>query len=208
MNPTLFTFDTSSHMHRVYRSMQSKNEHLSPNAFTNGYPTYFIKPFFNLVFSEMRFFQKNFNIKPDYFAFVFDGCSDNNFRKKLYPEYKANRDDTPEEFMFQKRIIYALLNALGFKTLSHTEYEADDIIATLATKLNNRNINHFIFTKDKDLFALVNDNTHIYNGNKTEIYTPDKVLKEKGVPPSKIQDYLTLLGDKVDNIKGLNGCGA
>lgn len=207
MDKILFSFDTSSHMHRVYQTMISKDIHKKPESFYNGLPIYFIQGFFNLIFSEIKFMKEQHNIEPTHLAFVFDGCNENNFRKKLYSLYKANRDESTPEFIFQKRMIYKILNTLGFATLSQKEYEADDIIATISNKISNTNIKHYIFTKDKDMFALINDNNFVVRGTTFDIYDKNKVIEDKGVRPDQMNDFLTLLGDKADNIIGVNGCG-
>lgn len=203
-NKHLYSFDISSHIYRCYHMLLKNNKHQENGAYYNGQPTYLIRPAMQLIQSEIN---KNSDNPFSHIVFVFDGNSETNFRKDLYPEYKANRDETPHELTVQKRTIFRLLKAMGYPVLCIPEFEADDIIATLAKTTSRHGIKHTIFTKDKDLFALINEHTKIYRGSQHGLYDIARVLNEKGVHPSQINDYLTLLGDTSDNIKGVLGCG-
>ena len=163
-----------------------------------------IRPVMSLIQSEINSMQET---PHSHIVFVFDGRSETNFRKDLYPEYKANRSETPEDLIIQKRIIYQMLKSMGYPILCIPEYEADDIIGTLNKTTSQNGINHTIFTKDKDLFALIGEHTNIYRGRKHGVYDTQRVIDELGVKPSQVVDYLTFIGDTSDNIDGIPNIG-
>ena len=143
---------------------------------------------------------------PDYFAVIFD-AKGKSFRNDLYKEYKANRPAMPEELAVQIKPLHDLIRALGIPLLVIDDVEADDVIATLAKQAAKRKIKTIISTGDKDLAQIVDQNIHLINTMSNVRLDPDGVKDKFGVPPRRIIDYLTLVGDSVDNIPGVPKVG-
>jgi DNA polymerase-1 len=158
--------------------------------------------------------------KPVRLAAIFDSRTPT-FRHKMYSEYKANRQKTPEDLHEQVPLVEEFLTALGIPCLKAEGFEADDIIATLAEKCRSEKRQCYIISSDKDLLQLVGDgifelrpakinrNTDASSpsGPAWELIGPDEVKSEKGVEPSQILDFLSLIGDTADNISGVKGIG-
>ena len=143
---------------------------------------------------------------PDYIGVVFD-AKGKNFRNDLYPDYKANRPPMPEDLANQIKPIHDIVQALGLPMLVIDGVEADDVIGTLAKQAEARQIDTIISSGDKDLAQLVNDHTRMFNAMHNGIIDRDGVIKKFGVTPEQIIDYLTLVGDSVDNIPGVPKVG-
>ena len=144
--------------------------------------------------------------KPKYLAMVFD-YKGKNFRHELFPEYKANRLVTPEDLMVQFLPLNAIIRAMGIKIIIVPKVEADDVIATLATLAKEKNIPTVISTSDKDLAQLVDESTILVNTMSDYVMDIPGVMAKFSVNASQIVDYLTLIGDTVDNIPGVPKCG-
>lgn len=146
--------------------------------------------------------------KPKYLAVAFDGKRDNLKRTKLYPAYKQNRSsERPEGVTPQLRRIKQILNALQITTINCKTYEADDAIATLATKYAKK-LEVIIVSSDKDLSQLCNsENVFIYDPIK-QSYSAKKTAGAKfGIRTDQLLDYFTLTGDVADNVRGIKGWG-
>ena len=144
-------------------------------------------------------------------AVVFDARG-KTFRDDWYPEYKANRSAMPEDLAAQIEPIHAIVKAMGWPLLVVDGVEADDVIGTLATQANAKGINSIVVTGDKDLTQLVNErtvwlNTMSRDGKSLEWLDTNGVTEKFGVPPHLIVDYLTLVGDTVDNVPGVDKVG-
>lgn len=141
---------------------------------------------------------------------VFDGGG-TNFRKTLLPQYKAQREAMPEELYQQIETVKLLLEKTGIIYLQLENQEADDLIASFVNqKTKNKPCLTFdIFTRDKDLLQLLNQNTNIlkYINGKATLYTYENFCQEYKFTPNSYVDYLSLLGDNVDNIEGIKGIG-
>lgn len=148
--------------------------------------------------------------KPDYIAVAFD-LKDKTFRHEKFPEYKANRQEMPEEMIYQIDHIKQILEAMDVAMLSLPGFEADDIIGTLAHKLKQKKLNIYLVTPDKDYFQLINNTTFIYRPAKSvedaELIDQTKLLEKMELSPSQIIDFLALTGDSSDNIPGVKGIG-
>ncbi|MBR6459446.1 MAG: DNA polymerase I [Actinomycetaceae bacterium] len=146
---------------------------------------------------------------PTHIAVAFD-LPGGTFRTREYSEYKGGRAATPEEFKGQIELIQSMLDALGITWLTKEDYEADDIVATLATQAQGERIPVLIASGDKDSFQLVNDNcTVLYPMPRSEMLTLDRagVEKKTGVSPERYSDLAALVGEKADNLPGVPGVG-
>lgn len=148
---------------------------------------------------------------PTHLAVVFD-VSGRNIREEIYSEYKANRDETPEDIRIAVPYIHKILEAMNIPALGVEGYEADDVIGTLAKKAEKAGFQTYMVTPDKDYAQLVSDNIFMWrpgrSGNPSEIWDVDKVKEKFEVErPEQVIDILGLWGDAVDNIPGIPGIG-
>jgi DNA polymerase-1 len=148
--------------------------------------------------------------EPTHIAVAFD-LSRHSFRTDEYPAYKDGRGETPEEFKSQIPIIQQLLDAFGIKWLTKPTFEADDIIATLATQSEAAGLSTLISSGDRDAIQLVNESVTLLYPVKgvTELarYTPAAVEEKYGVTPGHYRDLAALVGEKADNLPGIPGVG-
>ena len=145
--------------------------------------------------------------QPDYVAVVFDARG-KTFRDELFAEYKANRPSMPEELSRQVEPVHALVAALGLSRLVVPGVEADDVIGTLSMQAAARGMRVTISSGDKDMAQLVNDRVTMVNPMDGAVLDPEGVGRKFGVAPDRIVDYLTLIGDAVDNVPGVPKVGA
>ncbi|WP_177731562.1 DNA polymerase I [Flavobacterium inviolabile] len=149
--------------------------------------------------------------KPGYLAVAFDkGGSD--FRNQMFPEYKANRDETPEAIKIAVPYIQEILRAMHIPIMELPGYEADDLIGTLAKQAEKEGYTVYMVTPDKDFAQLVSENIFMYRparmGNDIEIWGVPQVLEKFEIErPEQVIDFLGMMGDAVDNIPGLPGVG-
>ena len=134
------------------------------------------------------------------------------FRDRVYSAYKANRSKMPDDLSIQTPVIFEIIEAMGWPILSIPGYEADDVIGTVTNIASQLKFNSIIISGDKDLAQLVTNDILVVDSMRREgvpakILDEEGVLEKFGVPPSKIIDYLTLLGDAVDNIPGVPKVG-
>jgi len=144
--------------------------------------------------------------QPSGVAMIFD-AKGKNFRHELFPDYKAHRSPMPDELRAQIEPLHHLVQLMGLPLLVIPGIEADDVIATLATQASGNGQEVVIATGDKDLCQLVNEQVRIIDTMKNKLLTPSAVTDKFGVPPDSIVDWLTLVGDKSDNIPGVDGVG-
>ena len=148
--------------------------------------------------------------QPTHIAAAFD-VSRQTFRKEKYPEYKEGRSATPDEFRGQIDITKEVLVALGITVLAEAGFEADDIIATLATQAENEGHRVLVVTGDRDALQLVSDDVTVLYPRKgvSELtrFTPEAVLEKYGLTPSQYPDFAALRGDPSDNLPGIPGVG-
>jgi DNA polymerase-1 len=147
--------------------------------------------------------------KPTHFAVVKD-MGRKTFRNDLYPDYKANRSDMPEEMREQLPRLDEMLAASGIPILGREGYEADDLMAYLAQKAEAAGFDVFLVTKDKDMGQIVSDHVKMFQlekGNEVAIQGPAEILEKFGVPPEQMRDYLSLVGDSSDNVPGVPKVG-
>ncbi|WP_162196920.1 DNA polymerase I [Mycobacterium lepromatosis] len=147
---------------------------------------------------------------PTHIAAAFD-VSRKTFRSECYPEYKANRPSIPDEFHGQIDITKEILGALGITVCAEAGFEADDLIATLATQAENEGYRVLVVTGDRDALQLVSDDVTVLYPRKgvSELtrFTPEAVLEKYGLMPEQYPDFAALRGDPSDNLPGIPGVG-
>jgi len=148
---------------------------------------------------------------PDYFAVALDVSGDRGtFRSELYPEYKATRDAPPEDLRPQVERCLSILGLIGVPVLGAEGFEADDVIATIVRSIRESTPDSLvrIISKDKDLKQLLVDGrVELYDAHKDERITEASLLEDSGIAPGQVVDMLTLMGDTVDNVPGVEGIG-
>ncbi|TVL63839.1 DNA polymerase I [Brachyspira hyodysenteriae] len=158
----------------------------------------------------MRTYFSLINTYPaEYVAIALDS-SRKTFRNEIYKEYKENRESMPDDLRSQIPILYNLIDALGISRIVLDNYEADDIVGTIAERNKKENIKTIIYSPDKDILQLVDDDIKVVASNKdNELmeYDAQAVKEKRGVYPNQIIDLLSLMGDASDNIPGVKGVG-
>jgi len=148
--------------------------------------------------------------KPDFIACMFDTKAPT-FRHRAYKEYKATRQKMPEEMAEQLPRIREVVEAFRIPIFEVEGYEADDVMGTLARKAEAAGLDTWMVTSDKDLMQLLSERIHMYSLGKpageSESMGPEGAVKKLGVPPEKVIDLLSLMGDSSDNIPGVPGIG-
>ncbi len=159
----------------------------------------------NFFSTLLRFFNE---YKPEYFIVVMDPKG-KTFRDEIYPQYKAQRDKTPDDLHEQVEDIKSVLHDLKIRTLLIDNFEADDVIGSYAELAKSADIEVSIISNDKDLMQLVDEKVSQIRFDKEGITLmgPKEVEESKGIPPEQIVDYLAILGDSSDNIPGVKGIG-
>ena len=142
----------------------------------------------------------------DHIVVVFDAAR-RNFRNEIYPEYKANRRETPPELIPQFPLIREACEALNVAWIEKEGYEADDLIATFSRIAKEKGIKTRIISADKDLMQLMDNNTALYDPMKKKEITLEDVFQKFGVTPDKVVEVQSLMGDSTDNIPGASGIG-
>jgi DNA polymerase-1 len=193
MENTLLLVDGSSYLYRAFHALPDLR---SPD----GFPTGAMHGMVNML----RRLRADF--PAAYIACVFD-AKGKTFRDDLYPEYKATRASMPEDLGKQIEPIHEVVRHMGWPILMVDGVEADDVIGTLAVQAYARGMKTVISTGDKDLAQLVNERVMLINTMSNEKLDEAGVIAKFGVPPNRIIDYLTLIGDTVDNVPGVTKCG-
>ena len=196
----LYLIDGSSQMYRAFHAPVRTNEGgFLRNA--QGRPTNAVYIFVTMLRKLLTEHQ------PEHIAASFD-LPGRTFRDDLVADYKANRAPMPDELAEQIPMVHAACEALGVPILTSERYEADDVIGTLAEKAAAAGFEVAIVTGDKDFFQLVRDGIRVYNPKEDGTWYDAEGVKEKfGVPPNLVVDVLALMGDTIDNIKGVPGIG-
>jgi DNA polymerase-1 len=148
--------------------------------------------------------------RPDYLAVVVDvGGDQESFRSALYPQYKANRRETPEDFHPQVERCLQVLEAMGVPVIGRGGVEADDVIASLVRRLEREHpdLKIRIVSRDKDLAQLIDERVELLDIYKDETVTPSGIFETDGVAPGQVRDILALMGDTTDNVPGVPGIG-
>ncbi|MGN6481122.1 DNA polymerase I [Luteibacter sp.] len=190
--PTLTLIDGSSYLYRAFHA-------LPPLTNAHGEPT-------GALFGIVNMLRTTMKAGSDYVAFVCDAPG-RTFRDDLYPEYKANRPSMPDDLRAQVEPMMKIVGALGFPILCVPGVEADDVIGTLARQASAAGIHTVISTGDKDFAQLVGPDILLVNTMTNTTMDTDGVIAKFGVRPEQIVDYLTLVGDSIDNVPGVDKCG-
>lgn len=198
-NKKLVVIDGKSVFYRGYYAM--------PNLSTkDGTPTGGVFGFASMALEVIR------KLKPDYVAVAWDKPK-TNIRKRLelYPEYKAGRKPAPADFYEQVPVLHELLQAFGWPLYELDDYEADDILGTLAVQASAQGIDTLLVTSDLDMLQLVNDHVHVYalktGFSNIELYSIESFEAKYGISVHQFLDYKSLVGDSSDNIPGVAGVG-
>ncbi|MDE6224139.1 MAG: DNA polymerase I [Alphaproteobacteria bacterium] len=144
--------------------------------------------------------------KDEIVAVIFDAAR-KNFRNDIYPEYKANRSETPEELIPQFAYIRKAVEAFNLPSIEQLGFEADDLIATYAHQIEENGDTAVIYSSDKDLMQLLTDKVSIFDPLKQKEVNKQTVLDKFGIEPNKVVDVQALIGDSTDNIPGVKGIG-
>jgi DNA polymerase-1 len=148
--------------------------------------------------------------KPDYLVVAFDPPK-KSFRFAMYPEYKANREKMPDDLRSQIEEIKKMIETLGIPRIEEADFEADDVLGTMAKKYASGDVEVMLVTGDKDAYQLVGEGVRIYANKKGiseyEVYGPKEVEEMLGVRPDQVIDYMALVGDTSDNVPGVKGIG-
>ena len=195
----LLLIDGHSMAYRAFYALPAENFKTS-----SGQPTNAIYGFASMLINLIK------EEQPSHIAVAFD-VSRKTFRTELFPEYKANRASTPDEFRSQMSFVNEMIDCFGIKHFEMEGYEADDIIATFAKSAEKNGYQVLICTGDRDSFQLVNSNTTVLYPKKgvTEMsrMTPDAVLEKYGLTPAQYPDFAALRGDPSDNLPSVPGVG-
>jgi DNA polymerase I len=191
--PTVLLVDGSSYLYRAYHAMPDLR---SPDGFPTG-------AIHGLVAMMQRLREQ---IPAEHAACVFDAPGPT-FRNDWYPEYKAQRAPMPEDLVRQIEPIHEVVRLLGWPVLEVPRIEADDVIGTIARVAAEQGHRVVISTGDKDLAQLVTEHVTLINTMSNERLDRAGVVEKFGVPPERIVDYLTLMGDSVDNVPGVDKVG-
>ncbi|KQT44026.1 MULTISPECIES: DNA polymerase I [unclassified Methylophilus] len=196
---TLLLVDGSSYLYRAFHAMPDlRNSANEPVGAIQG------------VLNMLRRLHKDY--PSEYSACVFD-AKGKTFRDDLYPEYKANRVSMPDDLRVQIEPLYETIRAMGWPLIIEDGVEADDVIGALAKQAEKEGIKTIISTGDKDITQLVNEHITVVNTMRDAFRKTDDVLdvagveNKFGIPPSKIIDYLILVGDTSDNVPGVEKVG-
>jgi DNA polymerase-1 len=189
----LLLVDGSSYLYRAFHAMPDLRN-------SQGFPTGAIQGMVNM----MR--RARTELDADHIACVFD-AKGKTFRDEMYPEYKANRSSMPEDLAMQIEAIHKVVRAMGWPVLVVPGIEADDVIGTLAKQAKAANWSVLISTGDKDLAQLVEPGISLINTMTEERLDTEGVKNKFGVPPERIVDYLSIMGDTVDNVPGVPKAG-
>lgn len=145
--------------------------------------------------------------QPQYIAVGFDHSLTGSFRARLYPAYKANRAPAPPGLPLQFERCFEFAKLLGLAAIGSPEYEADDILGTLAWRMRSCGIRATFLTRDKDFTQLVREGDVLWDYGSRDPQSYADVARRFGVAPERFADYLALTGDSVDNIRGVPGIG-
>jgi DNA polymerase-1 len=191
--PTLYILDAFSLIYQVFHAIPLMTG-------PAGQPTHAVFGIFRDLLNLIR------DRKPDFLAAAFDGAGPV-FRSEMFPDYKAQRAAMPDELVPQIEVIRRVFDGFKVPVLIEEGVEADDVIATLARRSEERGLDVFICTADKDARQLLNDHVRIFNLRKQQVLDVEALKADWGVTPAQVVDLLALTGDTSDNVPGVPGIG-
>ena len=194
MSEPLFAIDSSVYIFRSYFALEPRwqSRQGRPTETVYGFSAFLLK----LLRQEL----------PAYIAAAFDESLGSGFRHRLYPDYKANRELPDDNLAFQLDACKQVASVLGIPVFACEEYEADDYLATLATRAaGDRHV--YILSRDKDLAQLLSDSVSLWDYGYGDKVSSDAYQQTKGLAPRLVADLLALMGDTSDNIPGVPGVG-
>ncbi|MBX9777469.1 MAG: DNA polymerase I [Xanthobacteraceae bacterium] len=194
----VFLVDGSGYIFRAYHALPPLNRK------SDGLQVNAVLGFCNMLWKLLRDMKEG--ERPTHLAVVFDK-SEQTFRTEFYPEYKANRSAPPDDLIPQFGLIREAVRAFDIPCLEQAGFEADDLIATYVREACELGANATIVSSDKDLMQLVNDCVIMYDTMKDKKIGIPEVIEKFGVPPSKVIEVQSLIGDSTDNVPGVPGIG-
>ena len=194
----IYLVDGSTYIFRAYHALPPLTRK------SDGFPVGAISGFCSMLDKLVR--EERERNALTHLLVVFD-ASGETFRNNIYPEYKANRSEPPEDLIPQFPVIRSATNAFNIKYVEMLGYEADDLIASYAKSAHAENMKVTIVSSDKDLMQLINDDISMLDTMKNRIINKEEVYKKFGVYPEKVIDVQSLAGDSIDNIPGVPGIG-
>ena len=194
-DPRAYLVDASVYVFRAYYSIE-------PSFFDrDGNPSHAVYGFVGFLCTLLQ------QASPSHLAICFDEALESSFRNEIYPDYKANREPAPPELRRQFAHCRAVAEALGIDCFSDAEYEADDLIGTLARRRREAGQRITVLSSDKDLVQVLKSGDEWWDFARQRRLDPDGVEETFGVRPEQMADFLALTGDPVDNIPGVPGIG-
>jgi len=201
MPPTLFLLDGHALVYRAFYAMISRP--LTTSSGENTSAPFGLARFLIRILDDFR---------PDYIGVVFD--AGDSYRTEVFPEYKATREKMPEELALSLPRCREVVEGFRVPAIEIEDWEADDVIGTLAAQASKQGIHTVIVSGDKDFYQLIDDDVHLLNpgrggaaGIEEKEVTPENAAERLGVDPRHVTDYLALIGDSSDNIPGVRGIG-
>ena len=194
----LYLIDASAYVFRAFHALPPLTRS------SDGLPVGAVAGFCNMLFKLLE--ELKGGQRPTHFACIFD-ASEVTFRNEIFPEYKANRSDPPEELVPQFPLVRRAAVAFAAHAIEQGGYEADDLIATYAKQAEAKGARVTIVSSDKDLMQLVSDKVLMMDPMKNKLLGRDDVIEKFGVGPEGVVDVQSLAGDSVDNVPGAPGIG-
>ena len=196
-----YLIDGSGYIFRAYYALPPLTRK------SDGLPTGAVSGFCNMLNKLLQDSKSDDNnLKPTHFAVIFDSAR-KNFRNDIYPDYKANRSDAPDDLIPQFEYIRKSVIAFNLPSVELINYEADDLIATYTEQVLIKGGKVTIVSSDKDFMQLYKKDVRIYDPIKNKFITPEDVNNKFGVEPKKVIDVQALAGDSSDNVPGVPGIG-
>ena len=192
-NRNLYLVDGSGYIFRAFFALPHLNN-------SRGLPTNATYGFIRMLLKLLK------DARPSHIAVVFDSPK-RTFRDDLFDSYKANRDEAPNDLVTQIPYIHRAVDAFRIKSITLDGYEADDVIGTLAVQAARAKFNTVIVTGDKDFMQLVGGNITLWDTMRDKRVGPREVRERFGVEPRALVDIMALMGDSIDNVKGVPGVG-
>ncbi|HEU5163855.1 MAG TPA: 5'-3' exonuclease H3TH domain-containing protein, partial [Thermoanaerobaculia bacterium] len=189
----LFLIDGSNNLYRSYYAIRGLTT-------SSGMATNAVYGFIQMLRKLMK------EQKPDAIAVAFDVGAPT-FRHQQYEDYKKDRKPMPDDLSVQVPLVFEVTEAMGIPILTRPEYEADDVIGSLACRGRDEGWDVVIATSDKDFFQMVGPGISLYHTGREVLYDPAGVEEAFGLPPEKVVDVMALWGDAIDNIPGVPGIG-